>query len=887
MSSRDLTPPVGRTGPRQLLPALLALFVASGCAALIYEVVWLELLQLVIGSTAVSLGVLLGTFMGGMCLGSLLLPRLVSERWHPLGVYALLELGIGAMGLVVWFAMPHVEHVYASHAGHGLRAILLRGAVAGVCLLPPTLLLGATLPAIARWVEADPEGVSWLGFFYGGNIAGAVLGCLLAGFYLLRVYDMGTATYVAVTVNVTVAAIALALAAGPARYDVPDTPATRSSARREAGTWAVYLAIALSGMSALGAEVVWTRLLSLLLGGTVYTFSLILAVFLIGLGLGSSVGALLARNAAAARVWLGACQWLLTPAIAWTAFMISESLPYWPAIAELSPSPWFTFQFDLVRCLWAVLPPACLWGASFPLALAAVACRGQDPGRLVGEVYAANTIGAIAGALFFSLLLVPAIGTAGAERVLIGLAAAAALVALVPLLWPSARAARMGGAAALAAATSVAGWLAWHVTPVPWLLVAFGRHTPSMLAQSAPDVVRVVPDEPGDHAFFCTYVGEGTNASVAVTMTADGARGFHSAGKIQASTQAVDMRAQRMLGHIPALVHTKPESVLVVACGAGVTAGTFLLHPDVKRIVVCDIEPLVPTVVAPMFGQENYHVVDGISRENPHTINGKQVEAIYDDGRHLLCTTHETFDIITSDLVDPWIKGCAALNTVEYYRMCRDHLNPGGIVAIWLPLLQTDLETTKSVIAAFFQVFPHGILWSNERPGYGYERLWSDARFGHDTILFGQVEPTVIDVGLLQRRLNRPDHQLVMQSLAEVGFGDSETLNDGAVPRDEGIDLLTTYAGQAPFLKEWLRGAQINTDRNLRLQYLAGMSLNVNMGEQTLAGILRYYRFPDSTFVGSPAEIRALKQALARVGRKADNKDEDARRDRGSIPNEP
>ena len=190
-------------------------------------------------------------------------------------------------------------------------------------------------------------------------------------------------------------------------------------------------------MSALGAEVVWTRLLSLLLGGTVYTFSLILAVFLIGLGFGSSLGAFLARRAAAAQVALGACQWLLTAAIAWTAVMISESLPYWPIVPGLSPSPWYTFQFDLVRCLWAVLPPACLWGASFPLALVAVAARGQDAGRLVGGVYAANTIGAIAGALLFSLLLVPAIGTAGAERVLIGLAAAAALVTLLPLFWPA------------------------------------------------------------------------------------------------------------------------------------------------------------------------------------------------------------------------------------------------------------------------------------------------------------------------------------------------------------------------------------------------------------------------------------------------------------------
>src|SRR6516165_4154411 len=212
MTQPHLTPSTGPATPRRLLPVLLVLFVGSGCAALIYEVVWLQLLQLVIGSTAVSLGVLLGTFMGGMCLGSLLLPRLVSIQRHPLRVYALLELGIGAIGLVVLFGMPSVEHVYARYAGHGPLGILLRGAVVGVCLLPPTLLMGATLPAIARWVETTREGVAWLGFFYGGNIAGAVFGCLLAGFYLLRVHDMAVATYVAVAIDIVVAGISFALA---------------------------------------------------------------------------------------------------------------------------------------------------------------------------------------------------------------------------------------------------------------------------------------------------------------------------------------------------------------------------------------------------------------------------------------------------------------------------------------------------------------------------------------------------------------------------------------------------------------------------------------------------------------------------------------------------
>ena len=580
---------------------------------------------------------------------------------------------------------------------------------------------------------------------------------------------------------------------------------------------------------------VWTRLLSLMLGATVYTFSLILAVFLIGLGIGSTIGALLARRASSARVTLGVCQWLLTAAIAWTALIISQSLPYWPIVPALTLSPWYTFQLDLVRCLWAVLPPACLWGASFPLALAALAARGQDPGRLVGAVYAANTIGAIAGALLFSLYLVPAIGTAGSERVIIGLAVLASTALMLS------RSQRIGGRVSLATAMGISGLLAWSVTLVPWVVVAFGRESVNIFPHAAPYVAKEIPQEADTSDIYCNYVGEGTNVSVAVTTTWEGVRSFHGAGKVQASTRTTDMRLQRMLGHIPALLHKKPQSVLVVACGAGVTAGSFIVHPEVKRIVICDIEPLVPKVVTPMFGEENYHVVDGIAQENPHMVNGKQVEVVYDDGRHFLRTTHEKFDIITSDPIDPWVKGCAALNTVEYYQMCRDHLNPGGSVSLWIPLYESNLETTKSVIATFFQVFPNGIVWSNEREGYGY-----------DAILFGQVEPTVIDVDALQTRLNLPDHEAVKQSLRDVEFGEGEL--------EEGIDLLSTYAGQAPMMKEWSRGAQINTDRNLRLQYLAGMWLNSSMGEQTLASIRAYYQFPDKTFIGSPERIRLLKQ---------------------------
>ena len=191
----------------------MLLFVGSGCAALIYEIVWFQMLELFVGSSSVSIGVLLGTFMGGMCLGSFLLPRFISPRHHPLKVYALLEIAIGVIGLLLLFVLPLVGHVYTAWGGYGISGYLLRGLVASICLLPPTLAMGATLPAVARWVQTTPAGVSWLGFFYAGNIAGAVIGTLLAGFYLLRVYDMNVATYVAAAFNFGVGGLGLLLAA--------------------------------------------------------------------------------------------------------------------------------------------------------------------------------------------------------------------------------------------------------------------------------------------------------------------------------------------------------------------------------------------------------------------------------------------------------------------------------------------------------------------------------------------------------------------------------------------------------------------------------------------------------------------------------------------------
>jgi spermidine synthase len=870
-----MSAPLSSTSPdsspaNRLLPAMLLLFIGSGCAALIYEVAWLQMLSLVVGASGVSLGVLLGTFMGGMCLGSLLLPRFLSKTAHPLRVYAALELGIGLYALVVLYGLPWLEAFYAKFGSPGNADLPLRAIVSGLVLLPPTMMMGATLPAMARWIKTTPAGVSWLGFFYGSNIFGAVIGCLLAGFYLLPHFDMPTATYAAVGLNVVVAAVAYALAAFAPREEDKEADAAEASAPVTApGAKHIYVVIALSGLTALGSEVIWTRQLALLFGASVYTFSIILAVFLAGLGIGSSVGAMVARDARSPRLMLGAAQMLLCLAIAWTAWTTMHSLPYWPVKADLypTPRPWSNFQLDLARTAWTVLPGALLWGASFPLALAAVATRRSEPGRLVGTVYAANTVGAIIGALAFSLWLMPALGSQGAQRLIIVLTGVAAAIAIGPMILPSreeaaaGRGPRLGLGVMLAVALAVAGWCASTVTPPNWVLVAYGRFAPTyadfaVVNPARADGVTPEKDVPmnGGSNIYADYVGEGMNVSVVVSVTNQGVRSFHGAGKVQASNQSQDMHLQRMLGHLSVLAHKEPDKVkkvLVIACGAGVTAGSFIPYPFVEEITIVDIEPLVPKYVTPRFTKENYGVTDGLIHANPRYVTnaaGKKtkVTVVFDDGRHFLQTTKEKFDVITSDPIDPWVKGCAALNTVEYYQMAKDHLNPGGVMSLWIPIYESNLATTKSVLGTFFQVYKNGVFWSNDIKGEGY-----------DAVLFGREDDDQapqFNLDEMQARIDRPEYALVKRSLADYDFGSA-------------VDLMATYAGHAPALKSWMSDAQINTDRNLRLQYLAGMWLNSFIGREILSDILKYYRFPRDMFVGSAEQVNALEAQLAREGR--------------------
>jgi spermidine synthase len=372
---------------------------------------------------------------------------------------------------------------------------------------------------------------------------------------------------------------------------------------------------------------------------------------------------------------------------------------------------------------------------------------------------------------------------------------------------------QLAGTLLLAAAMAGAVLLARTIRPVPGVFVAYGRNTPTRLAES--EII---------------YVGEGWNASVAVSRLPNGVLNYHNAGKVQASSEPQDMRLQRMLGHLTTLIPKTADSVLVIGCGAGVTAGAVSVDPNVKKLTIVEIEPLVPAVVSKYFSQYNFDVV-----ANPKTA------VVLDDARHFLLTTREKFDAITSDPLDPWVKGAAMLYTKEFFETVKAHLKPGGAVTLFVQLYESNTAAVKSEIATFLEVFPGGVVWGNTNNGAGY-----------DLVLLGQAEPTRIDVDEVQRHLKRPEMAPVARSLGEIGMHSA-------------VDVFSNYAGTKADLGPWLADATINRDRNLRLQYLAGMGFNLYQSEAIYAEMLRYSRYPETLFVGSDATMQSLRAAILRM----------------------
>ena len=431
---------------------------------------------------------------------------------------------------------------------------------------------------------------------------------------------------------------------------------------------------------------------------------------------------------------------------------------------------------------------------------------------MVGAVYAANTVGAIVGAIGFSIILIPTVGTLWAQRILIIAAAMAAVLILLTGLRAdvSTGARRLAAVLGTAFAVVAAAVLAYGVPPAPGELYAFGRtimnpgYRPKML-----------------------YVGEGMNASIAVSEDDEKARYFHVSGKTEAGSHPVDMRLQRMLGSLAVLLMPNPRSVLVVGFGAGVTAGTFVAYPEIERIVICEIEPLIPRMISGFFSEQNFDVV-----KNP------RVEIVYDDARHFVLTSKEKFDIITSDPIHPWVKGVGLALYAGVFR-AREAASQAGRSGHPLGSARRDHNRR-----------------GEERDGdllfrlSGWNRLDQRSRWRRRR---GAVRP-----GRSQAHQCRRGGGTI-QSRRKCARGQGSAAMSASHRRST---CSRAMADMRPISRSGSKGAAINTDRDLRLQYLAGMGLNVDAQDQIYFELIEARQIPPGLFVGSAETLAELRKAI-------------------------
>jgi spermidine synthase len=793
---------------------LRLLFAASGCAALIYEVVWFHLLRLVIGASALSVGIVLASFMGGMFVGSLLFSKYVPKERPPLRVYAALELGIGVFGLLIPVILPAVRSVYVSLVGYGPLGIALRALIAIVLLIPPTAAMGATLPAVARRYAPNQSGMSNLSGLYAANTIGAVLGSLASAFYLLAEWDVWVTTCAAAALNFIVAWTAYRLPIEASVEQEPGEGAAEPDAESEQRHRALYAAAGLSGLTALGAQVIWTRLLTLLFGATVYAFAIILAVFLAGLGIGSAAATVLLRRGANPWKALTWTQLALVPALLVGGALLAEVVPYSSTSSGIPVG--VLHALHVLRSIDIVLPAAILWGMSLPLAFAAGSAIHGDTARSSGLIYASNTLGAIIGAIVTSFWLIPAYGTHAAGRILVVLAGVSAAL-LIRGLGGRFQGFRLSGQAFVVSPLGALGIGALGAALLPGIPTKFLAHGRYIWWVNPKDQY--------------LYVSEGAASTVAVHVAPDGFRNFHVSGRVEATNNPADLRLERLLGHLSALANPHPTNVLVVGLGGGVTAGAIALHPEVKRLVICEIEPRVAGA-ARLFAPENYGVLDD-----------PRVEVVYDDARHFLATTKERFDVITSDPIHPWVRGNSVLFSREYYAIVKSKLAPGGIATQWVPLYETSERAIQIQMRTFTDAFPNGTVWNSAVTGRGY-----------DVVMLGRDEPLRLDTLAIQDRMTRTPK--IAQSLREVRINSV-------------VDLFGTYASSGPDMQKWLGDTPVNRDFSLKLEYISGMALNSDAADPIYTHLIADRKYPESIFV-APAETQiALKKRLLGEGSKA------------------
>jgi len=713
------------------------LFFFSGATGLVYELLWVRILYQAFGSTIQSITTVVAAYMGGLGLGAWLLGRKADRHERPAALYGWLEIAIGVFGLASPFVLSLAHRVYIGTAGTlalgGVASVTLRFGLAALVLLVPTTLMGGTLPALTKGfmgVERDRLQTS-LGRLYALNTLGAVVGTALAGFFLIERVGIRPSLYATAALNLTLGAAALALARPLDPSPAPPSPTARPPDR----TRRVALALlAVTAFASLLDEIAWTRVLVMVVGGSTYAFTLVLLVFLLGIGLGSAI---VARRSPARPppVADAALAQGITGAGAALLLAFFGALPLYVISVFQHPGFGATERLGLLGLAVGavVLIPAVGMGLSFPLLADLAAPRDAARGADVGAAYALNTLGSIAGAVLTGFVLVVTLGTETTLRLGLVINGVAALVlaalAARGVAEGSAehRALRLRvlaagglGSIALGAAVGAAGWS-------------------SRLIDLGPTIYARDPMSPAARQAFLAHRGarqlafhEGWNATVSVWEGISG-RTLRVNGKVDASDQG-DMDTQIMLGLAPAAARPEPTSALVIGFGSGVTTRVLADVPGMRRVRVVEIEPAVLSVSGLFAGV------------NDSVLARPAVSAVADDARSALQLRRDLFDVIVSEPSNPWVAGVATLYTPEFFQIVRSRLVDGGVFSQWVQLYQLPLPIVAGIVRNVRAVFPHVEVWfsssldlmilASDRP-LRYDRAWIGRLLAPGTALGG------------------------------------------------------------------------------------------------------------------------------------------------------
>ena len=752
-------PTSARPDPRSIpaipFAAILLLFFVSGGCTLVFQVVWVRMLVPVFGMSVFAVSTVLTVFMAGLALGSWWFGRLIDRGGRALRVYAWLELGIGLFALVFPLILARLDVLYTffyrQTGGNDYAFALVRFVICFAVLLVPTTLMGGTLPVLSKFVVRRMERAGRrIGALYAVNTFGATVGCAAAAYVLLEQFGTRGTTYVAAAGNLLVAAIAFGLGRKQARSAestrVGDDPpsGTEGVATSPAMARRVLWAFALSGFAALGYEVVWTRLLTIVLNiTTIQSVSTILITFLFGLAFGSAVGSWFVDRVKALPALFGCIELalglfgLISVAAFSAAPAILDSLGSMPA--------WWGHMLRLFAVAFGVmLVPTFLMGMLFPVASRIYVASLRNLGTGVGTVYAANTTGAIFGAFAAGFVLIPLVGTQVSVFLFAGLNIVVGTLILLASPEP-----RLSGKLAVLGGLVLPALLTAVLLPANYLV----------------EVLRA--SEPGSTLIFHD---EDTGGTVTVHGFPDGLRLLKVNGAGEVPTDRASIRTFRLLGNLPMLLHPDPQEVLVIAFGGGITLGAVELHQP-RRL---DCVEVVPGVfeASRHFARYNRRVFERLDRP--------PFEVVVDDGRNHVLRTDRRYDVIISDATHPGTADSWILYTEEFYRLSRDRLGTGGMMAQWLPLHGLSVEDHKIILRTFRQVFPHATLWLTR----GY------------CVLLATAERLNVDYEQLTRRLGRDE---VQTNLFEVDLNDPATFLSALALDEEGY---ADYSGSG----------RINTD---------------------------------------------------------------------------